>query len=349
MRYFYFPALKTRESELRAYSELDEIDKETMLPILALTKSRISKNNPNGSLKRKLEQLQEEFELKPFILDLSTEESLINDEIERLLEPDNGFKNWVDFVIKCKKTFSKLIPCIHFDPTSIDNVKFEIQNLSSNFELMALRIDANDEVEKYLNDIQEVNLNNKIILILDCVETLSFNYQNLLKNLNLSIFKATICLNSTFPKTLPTKNENMYIKLKEQEDYFQNLKQFGICYGDFGCSYPIRYDTKARGWIPRIDLPIFNNNEYFIYYSKERMDIISSEMAYKKCADNLNQIREIREFRCENNWGYEIFEYAKNGYIIGKSPSFWISVRMNIYMALMARKFKNRANYIEIK
>ena len=41
MEYFYFPALKTRSSELRAFSKLE--NKNEILPILSLTKSRISK------------------------------------------------------------------------------------------------------------------------------------------------------------------------------------------------------------------------------------------------------------------------------------------------------------------
>ncbi|MBR2149019.1 MAG: hypothetical protein IJ965_06300 [Campylobacter sp.] len=48
MEYFYFPALKTRSSELRAFSKLE--NKNEILPILSLTKSRISKNNLTGSI-----------------------------------------------------------------------------------------------------------------------------------------------------------------------------------------------------------------------------------------------------------------------------------------------------------
>lgn len=53
MLYYYFPAFKTRDSELRAYNKLNDSVKDKILPIVSLTRSRISKTNVDGNLEKK--------------------------------------------------------------------------------------------------------------------------------------------------------------------------------------------------------------------------------------------------------------------------------------------------------
>ncbi|MCI6695050.1 MAG: beta family protein [Campylobacter sp.] len=330
MKYFYFPALKTRSSELKAFSKLE--NKNGILPILALTKSRISKNNPIGSIDKKMNELKEDFKNIHFILDVSTEESLINSEIGDLLVSDDGFKNWVEFIKKYKRDFKNLIPCIHFSPDSSVDVKKQILNLDE-FEILALRLPGDEDLNEYLNIIDN---REKIILILDCLD--KYNELNLSNDIN--NFKGLIYLASNFPKTL-AENEGV-IELKEQEYYLKNLSS-KYCYGDYGCAYPVRYDMIARSWIPRIDIPVINNDEAVVYYKKNRTDEnTSTEEAYIKIAQKLWENEIIRRLNIVDNWGYKFFmDAAKYGTIFGKSPSFWISVRMNIYMSLTLNKMKN--------
>ena len=102
----------------------------------------------------------------------------------------------------------------------------------------------------------------------------------------------------------------------------------------FGCT---------NGSPPRIDIPVINNNEVVVYYKKNRTDeVTSTEEAYIKIAQKLWENEIIRKLNIVDNWGYKFFmDAAKYGTIFGKSPSFWISVRMNIYMSLTSNKMKN--------
>ncbi len=339
MKYFYFPALKTRSSELKAFSMLE--NKDGILPILALTKSRISKNNPIGSIEKKMDELKEYFKDIHFILDVSIEESLINSEISDFLTPDNGFEKWVKFVKRYKKDFKNLIPCIHFIPDSSDDVKKQILNLDE-FETLALRLPGDEDLNEYLNVIDN---RKKIILILDCLD----KYNKLNLSNDVENFKGLIYLASTFPKTLP-ENEGV-IELKEQKYYLENLTS-KYCYGDYGCVYPVRYDMISRGWIPRIDIPVINNDETVVYYKKHRTDEnTNTEEAYIKIAQKLWENESIRKLNIIDNWGYKFFiDAAKYSTIFGKNPSFWISVRMNIYMSLTLNNMKklSKAKNLEI-
>ena len=117
MEFYYFPILKSRDAELRAYEKLSEIDKVKILPILELTRSRITQKNQKGSVKKKMEEISRIFSENYFILDLTTEETLDNDEIQNMLLSNNdGYKEWVDFVMKYNELGLNFIPCIHYNP-----------------------------------------------------------------------------------------------------------------------------------------------------------------------------------------------------------------------------------------
>ena len=94
-----------------------------------------------------------------------------------------------------------------------------------------------------------------------------------------------------------------------------------------------------------------------VYYAKERMNVkdkFDSKSAYKKCAKKLLSIDEIIKLLQDSNtyindiWGWQMFQSSCEGQILGCSPSFWISVRMNIYMSLTAIKFTDCPNYLEL-
>jgi len=360
MQYYYFPAFKTRDSELKAYENLSNTIKDRILPILSLTRSRISKTNKYGGLEKKLDVLGRIFKDRHFILDLATEESVINFEISDLFNSfSEGYAQWINFIKKHKDKLPKLIPCIHFNPDHIEDVKKQILNLADFNHYLAIRLPADNEEEliDYVNKIND-HYSEKIILILDCVENIEIDFQNLILKLNLQCFKKVICLNSTFPQSMP-KNEQGYIELTEQKYYFDYLLNFKyVCYGDYACCYPIRYDIKARGWIPRIDIPVIKSRDQkdLIYYAKERMntkDKFDSKSAYEKCAKKLLNVQEIIKLQKDNTnindiWGWQMFQSLCKGQVLGCSPSFWISVRMNIYMSLTTTKFTNHSNGLEL-
>ncbi|WP_104697781.1 MULTISPECIES: beta family protein [unclassified Helicobacter] len=335
MEYYYFPILKSRDSELRAYKELSNEDKKKILPILELTRSRITPRNRNGSIEKKMEEVVSIFAGSCFILDLTTEETLDNDQIQDLLlSNENGYEKWVNFVNQYKSRVS-FIPTIHFNPDCIDDVLKQIEVLSSNFSTLALRLNALDTDNRmYLEKIQD-HLH-KCIVILDAEnQDRDFNFFKYIKAISDLEIKAIIYAYSCFPATVPISNEGEVKKytlgpscLYEE---FQN-----VYYGDYALTTARRYDMQARGWIPRIDIPNIKNSKLEFWYCRYRTsDQFDTERAYIECAKKLYSEIGILIDEKKPTWGEKVFLDAKDGYVAGKSPSFWISVRNNIYISKM--------------
>lgn len=348
MDFVYFPILKSRVSELKAYEKLSYHDKQNILPIVELTRSRMSKYNQGGSIERKMEEIKKIFNNNLFILDLTTDDTLKNPQIDRmLLSFENGYKEWVDFICKVIKEYKlNIIPCIHYNPNHIEDVRLQIEQLKENvgnFPL-ALRLNAKDvDNPKYIEQIE--NFTKDCILVLDggySKESLDFN----IKAINEYNFKAIICAYSAFPPTLPNSKQNIVEKcqLPEQNIYFSLYKHYPfIFYGDYACTHPQRYDMLARGWHPRIDIPLLldNKQDDILYYYKQRIsELINTEKAYEECAKSLFELSEIKNSIDSSVWGFSVFNNAVNGYIEGKSPSFWISVRINIYISSTLNRFR---------
>lgn len=346
MDFIYFPILKSRTSELKAYEKLSNHIKQNILPIVELTKSRVSKHNQDGLIEKKIEEIKKIFDNNLFILDLTTDNALKNFQIDKmLLSSNDGYKEWVNFIQKVIKEYQlNIIPCIHYNPSKIEDVKRQIKQLKESIGKLplALRLNAKDPRNpEYVKKIKDFT--KECILVLDggySKESLDFKIQAI----NEYNFKAIICAYSAFPPTLPNGEENIEkYKLPEQKTHCLLHKKFPfIFYGDYACTHPIRYDTFVRGWHPRIDIPLLSENEYdILYYYKQRItEKINTEKAYKECAKSLFNVNEIKNNIDSSIWGFNVFTNAANGYVEGKSPSFWISVRINIYITLTVKKFR---------
>ncbi|WP_334085048.1 beta family protein [Helicobacter typhlonius] len=346
MDFVYFPILKSRTSELRAYENLSIPAKKEILPIIELTKSRVSKSNPEGSIEKKIEEIKKLLNDNLFILDLTTDDTLKNPQIDKMLFSfENGYAEWVNFIKKITNEYKlNIIPCIHYNPNCIEDVKLQIKQLKENIgDLpLALRLIAkNKRNPEYIEKIKDITK--------DCILILDGEYSENPLDFNLEAigehnFKAIICAYSAFPPTLPDNKKDIEeYKMTEQKEYYLLRKQYPhIFYGDYACTHPIRYDTQARGWLPRIDIPLLEcNQKDILYYCRCRTsEQVNTEQAYQKCAKSLFGLSEIKNNLDTSIWGFQVFNDAVNGYVAGKSPSFWISVRMNIYISATLGKLK---------
>jgi hypothetical protein len=109
-----------------------------------------------------------------------------------------------------------------------------------------------------------------------------------------------------------------------------------LIYGDYATIHPLPNERAGgHGWIPRIDFP----TESSIIYYRSRKDQTESNytQAYKRAARKVvNDLRfvQLHEKLGENNWGIQQILLAARGYPPGLSPSFWISVRINLHVTL---------------
>ncbi|WP_220771237.1 beta family protein, partial [Shewanella sp. MBTL60-007] len=175
-KHIYYPLIKTRDAELRAFQNLSDDVMEKILPIYELTKSRKSKKAPDGDIHRRMKQIGDIQDGRPFILDLSTDSRYINPQIEQLMSPYNGFKDWQYFL----NLYSKLnvIPMVHIyedegedDDSTFTEVENFVAAISQIKELLAVRMPYDLDSEDYQTYLEPIidNLNNgcKLIVLLD--------------------------------------------------------------------------------------------------------------------------------------------------------------------------------------
>ncbi|MBS8239126.1 hypothetical protein DYI22_01245 [Marinobacter lipolyticus] len=335
----YLQIIKTTDAELKGFSNLSDEVKNKILPLFELTRSRTTKIVPEGSIHRRLENIKDAVGDIPFILDLTSHEDLMNYEIEELLDDTGGFSAWTDFIDNLN--LKQVIPAIHvYQDGDPNDIVRQVRVLSSSNEKVAFRISSNDaELEFYLRNIKRgLAADSQLILIFDAEYISEWDWPKKKNELEQKILFAqryipdasiSVC-GSSFPKSVKdaSSGKDDYGKLPIWEWFiFNELKALypNIIYGDYASVHPLRYQTGGGGWVPRIDYPLEDN---IIYYRYRRDD-----GSYPRCAAELVDDPDFDGLSC---WGTEQIYSALSGEPNGKSPSFWIAVRLNIHITRKA-------------
>lgn len=347
----YSLLLKTGDSELRALSHFPNI--ESVFPIVELTRGRKSKKDKIGQISKRIDKIKDIFKNEEIILDLTSEESLSNSEIDSFFVPTDGYSNWIAYLLELqnKKYFKKLIPSIVVNGTDEDfysNLKKQADSIAKNFKCMAYRCDIeDDECVEDISSIKEYLNSNESYIIVDNgyiqpsdVLACAKKSSNIIKEVSRLVPKTTIILSSTsFPDKLPIEDEYT-LPLSEIDLYNEvnNLtNNIPITYSDYGGINPIRNDEviMAHGWRPRVDVPLYEN----VFYYRKKRDGQEYSKTYslvaRKAANDLRFPNQMKD-----NWGIQQITNAANGAAPGSNPSFWISVRMNIHIEQQLRRLK---------
>jgi hypothetical protein len=113
-------------------------------------------------------------------------------------------------------------------------------------------------------------------------------------------------------------------------------KKLNLIYGDYASINPNRNDQRGgRAWIPRIDIPT-ERKLFYLRYRRNSQIQESYAKAYTKVAQKITREPDYKRLRekLRNCWGIKQIELAAEGEPQGLTPSFWISVRMNIHITL---------------
>ena len=358
----YIPIIKTGEAELRALKFTTAEIKDFILPLFELTKGRKKPKSEEGSIENNLLFIEKHFKNYPFIIDLTTDDKLSNSEIEKFLTSENGYKNWVDFCISIKPKYREFYPSVVIVEEQDYNSYYsklysQIKILTDNFKYIVFRAQNESIAKNLILDINNIikqgnikNFTNKIIFILD------YRYINdaqkgvdtsakICKVLNRIGIKNIVISSTSFPKTVSEyMSASDYVKFKLKEiEFFQNIKKLinnndiNIIYSDYATVNPVRNDNVvfARGWIPRIDVPSFDNHIHCL--RARRLKKQSYADVYQSIASsvvNKDYFTSLVEKNI-NCWGVQEITNASIGNVGGSSPRYWISVRMNIYLNLL--------------
>ena len=186
MKYYYFPILKTRPSEVNAYDALAVTIKKEILPIIEMTgeigytytkkckdESLRGKRRP-GDINKKIKKILDFMEDRNFILDITDDETLKYDGLSErnggLLDPTNGYEAWRVFLSQNPTFKNQVIPTIQFNPTYRDELEKQIRELNLSFDFLALKLPSSagvTTINKILNFVFSITGKTNLLLILD--------------------------------------------------------------------------------------------------------------------------------------------------------------------------------------
>jgi hypothetical protein len=384
-QYCYCPILKTRPSEVSAYELLDDSVKDGILPIIEMT-GAIGYTYPKnykieglrgerraGDINDKIKKILSMVEKRRFVLDITDDASLMHDGLSSksggLLDPTDGYNAWLSFLQQDDAFRRQVIPTIQFNSMYRAEVEAQIKSLDDKFDYMAIKLPAflsaqppvtsivfNNSIQKIINWIVQYLGENKLIVILDFGYISDMTkYQDMinkgLKDISdLSKLKALIPVSSSFPVFVSNAGKPP-IALVENDVFHcvrtRLMNKDKIYCGDYALIHPIKYEMGSSGWIPRIDYVIRNEaDKRPTHYDYARGGKRNTNAEYTKLAQvilNSKHYMPISELQVQGD--IRIADKASGG-VEGKSPSYWITVRSNIYMTMQYLYLKTQGSFL---
>lgn len=355
----YILITKLGAAEIRAMQNMTDVIKHHVTPLIEITKGRKipSSRKPIPDewcpFDRFLDQIKEIWKGRDVIIDLTSWEYLSNVTIDKMYDYANGYQKWRAFVEQLDEEacFNSITPCIITngdDPEFKKNLREQVIALCERFDTIAYRSSIADEM--CYNDIETINdcLNGKqLLFIIDAGYVSSTSIGSFYNKINKRIenirpllpTNAKIVVSATsFPNNISEIGGRDYdefilseVKLHEQ------LSAQGIIYSDYGCVNPQRNDgvAMARGWIPRIDVPLADS----VFYCRKRRP-----KGTHKYSDTYNAVAKMAIVRpnfptdLNHNWGIQQIRSCAGVASPSAQPNFWISVRMSIHMETQVRR-----------
>ncbi|MFS2325023.1 hypothetical protein U2P60_06335 [Brucella sp. H1_1004] len=375
----YFLLFKTAQSENRFWINFDHPHKTDVVPIVELTrgrkKPRAGKDIPEEDwpstlgifdYQKNIEAAKENFKNNTaVILDVTREPSLNCAELSALTSSAKGYLAWRNFCQEMRNDrLQKLIPTLIVNPEEGEtaeeyknNLLEQLNAVMATHHAIAYRASVLHDTE-FLYDIAILanDLNNhllqgkRFLLIIDheFVRTgtgimHALRTSKIIQRVRDIVPGAEIVVVATsFPSsvtelggeeegTFPNEEEYLYDEVMRQIN-----NNTGIYYGDYGSINPIRNDLVfARGgWRPRIDYPADGRR---IFYHREKREAASYAGHYASVARSV--ITDPKYDSLSNSWGVKQIVAAAGGSVPSSAPSFWISVRMEIFVR---RQVSNR-------
>ena len=337
--YLYYPVLRTREAEMRGFQNLSEKDKSSIIPLFTLhpwprgdflTSIDIVKNNIGNNLC--FLDLPEYDEVKK----KSEENPSILEQYNNLISPENSFQNWINIL----KPHENVIPIIQTRNATINQTSKQVKEFLKYKSLIGFRIKSSQDVTKFISAISQLeeNIDNIIIFVDEGFisrATLESKIQHSIHIINeiTNEFKnPIICLLSTsFPISPISEIQNKddgEIEILEYELFSQvGFNYSDILYGDYASIHAQVYDEQRFNGMaaPRIDYPLI-----YSWDIRRNKHAENRALGYQYIAESL--IKDYSNIVDSSCWGEQKIAEAAKGNVFGKSPSQWISVRVNIHL-----------------
>ena len=336
-RVVYHPLIKTRDAELRGFNNLSVDILDQILPVYELTKSRKTTRAPDGDIYKRMLKIGEIQGDRPFVLDLCTSDKYRNPQIDQLLDEDKGYSNWQLFLNVHSDL--NIIPMVHlYDEQDFEEVERFVYVVSQDKEFLAVRLPYDlEDIQNYVIPItRNMASNCKLMVFLDADFIRGINEDYVVSNFvrasqhlaGISGIERVVMLATSFPRSPAALGEDHQgaFDIVEERIYKKASRQVSLHYGDYASINTEQVEIKGGTFVPRIDIAL---EDGFIYRRYRR-----HEGSYPLCAEKM--VGDDRYISL-GTWADSEIQIARTGEPTGRSPSFWIAVRINYYVTSRVR------------
>ncbi len=337
----YIPIISIRPSEVVALSELPDLSKDRMTP-LVLIKPWLGA----GALSRAVDKICHGYPDRPWFAELDPEYELgagsdAYDEIQRLRDPSSGFENWISFV----ETYGNAIPVLQLRGSTPESLHQQIDRAKALGRGVCCRLLRNVDLSIKLVVQALVDRN-----VEDCVFVLDYGQQDyrLLANLIPAIAdvalvkeqlpKAQIAISATsFPANFSEITSQVIFEREFFEMVQEEVDVEDLIYSDRGGARAVE---QGGGGVPRprIDLPGLRSWHFFrsdcVREARETDDEFRRRRmrAYQEMANNA--VHSAHWDASLNIWGTQLIKITQLGSAYGiTSPAKATACRLNIHLA----------------
>lgn len=329
----------------------------------------------------------EEMEMRQDLLKETGDEAIVEKqfewlaEVRGLLEPGNGYRGWVEFIGEQKEVFPDIVPVLQLyirgDENPIADFEAQVLGLSQACSRIAYRVSRdtscglNEEWQLFfIRTIMDIlKTGDRFVLIIDLgyLSPLGRGYGSianeivsLLEQCRYAGVSNVVLAGSSFPDSITdianTEEDSFGMERGLLESQLMPLYEavrentpegMSVTYGGYSYVSPKRITSEARGWVPRIDVPLVERMRFFRKKAeREKMGDNKSRVveggyarAYKEVASAVMKNGVLLEV--PSCWGKSAIVNAYKvgvgkGSGQGANPAFWISVKINIHLTTMA-------------
>lgn len=335
----YVPTLAIRPSEMIGLEQLPGVTKERITPCILLAPWSSSK-----TLDKAVERVEKAFPERTYFLDIDrdykcsykNQENQPQKQLLALLNPENAFARWVDFV----KRHERAWPCVQTRGQNQEEIRGQIEAMQKLGRPYCMRIVR----ERFPSNIDEIvdafvaTGTADFAVILEggwTSDPLSIEnwFENTLRD-NLHEIDANIpvILSCTsMPRDFSAYSGTVKVPMHNRELVGSMSRKFNhrfLVYGDWGSTRPRETPSHARKPFDRIDYP--TKDAWYIVRNKEK------EWNFKSAAKELVGNENVWNGNLEI-WGEDMIKRTCINEDMGiKSPQRNVAARVNIHLHLQA-------------
>jgi hypothetical protein len=328
--YKYFPALRTRQAELKGLELLNTARKAKILPLFTL--GRWPKAVDFSKSAEKVAAVMEGY---PYLLDLTSDANHLAEAQQVLRQPENAFSAWRSFAA----SNANAIPVVQTPAGArTRDISKQAQEIERGSGRLAFRIkEFSTDVPNVIAALSAIDNPKNAIVFVDCQYirsalpayiTASIATINQLRAEFPELFVAV--LSTSFPvstvKFADQSGLRGSIDIMERELHQQIGGDAIAAYGDHSSIHSIVYDdVPIMRWAARVDYP----RPLDWYFERRPQD--QSADGYVSAAQAIAALDQ--EIGKRGIWGEDMIIKAASGNPHAKAPGPWISVRVNIHLS----------------